>query len=813
VARTVTQAFQDQWAKKGGKRGVLRVRYKRRYWNGAAYVYESLWTDLNEGDFSSIGDMPYNLDVPFANVFKATSITLRLNNANNEWIQSINSPSIFAADTTAALGYEPVWTQFQVQYGYVLADGTKEYTSLFTGLAVNYIFAGDDAGVEVTVESNARLMRAADASKVSDTFTNEATVPAVGDGVTQDFETQSEGVGRITLARKNSVAMSQGVDYTISQLNGVGEPAIIHIDPAPQIGDTIDASGISWKANLEIHALIALLCDESSIGAGSRTIEDVLFPGGLSAKKIIDTQVDWEAGTLIQDIDTDLLAGAISREWFLIDDFADNEYTTNPVWTPLNFGGTISAASGKLVLSNTPGDGLGIPLISTPFTQTVGTWRMNVETTRFGNIYLMMNNNSHYFGGAQGNGYSLNINLALSSIKLERYTAASRVTLITGAWSSGEHEIMVERDGSGNFELFVDDVSQGTVTDNTYTSGNYFMVDDQTNIGGNYTSIDNIEFAKTSGTWESAELDLLAVPTAWGILEQFHTLNGGTVVYKTAVASAPGGPYDAWTALGGGGTIQSALKRYLKIQVVITEDLTTHDSPVIQKIVANFTTTTVPISIAIHAGKTAWDMVQDYAKIANYETGFDADGIFFFRSKSVTGSPVIELDQENVISEINDYSKGYEDIANAGQVQYGDYFNEYDGATAGESSPTSEERFGRLIQYEDFSSILLANDANLAVSRAQLIYDDNYLPRINFTVIGKIVPWLELSDIVRINYFDHPLLKDLIFGDPLQKFGASHGGFGDAQNVLARDLDMKIIGLNFLPDDHKCELTLQEVLT
>ena len=54
-----------------------------------------------------------------------------------------------------------------------------------------------------------------------------------------------------------------------------------------------------------------LLADEAGIVSGDRSIAPVIFPGGLSGTKTIDVQADWEAGTVLTNINTTASPGDI----------------------------------------------------------------------------------------------------------------------------------------------------------------------------------------------------------------------------------------------------------------------------------------------------------------------------------------------------------------------------------------------------------------------------------------------------------------------------------------------------------------------
>lgn len=829
MAQSPTQEYKDVWARKAGKVAVVQIRYKRRYWNGSAFVYETNWQTLDEKDFKDAGNIVNNLDTPFLNIFKTSAVTLRLNNSDNQWLQTVNSPSIFQADAIALLGYDPFLMKFQVRFGYEKIDGNDEYITLFTGVATDYKFAGSKAEVEVTVESNDRLLQAADASKVSDAFTQESTSPAAGDGNNKEFFTTSTGVGRISEVRTDGNVQIQGTGYTISNLNVAGEPAKITFEVAPGGGLAVDSTGIKWKADLTIDELIVLLCDEAGIGSGVRSIDSVIFPGGLSGNKTINSKADWDAGLQLQNITTIASEGDISQEWYLIDDFANGNFTFDPAWTLAILTGNATAAVISNRLETTAGPNNGQVFMSLPQPQAYGAWEIQMEyfaSAQFGsfgenfNYLKFISSDFTVFA----NGYGFWFDIKTSHIWFIRWDGLTPVGLINfGNNAAVDITWRITRSAGGEFKIYKNTVLAGTVTDNTYTTSTHITHTLRDVQAGNQTvgmKLDSIHWSPavepvavvvdTDADYISKKFNILSVPTAWGTLDRTEILDGGTITYFTRVASALGGPYDAWVEIGPSGQILSALKQYIQVKIEVRPDIVALSNTSVQKLVLHFTTTTVNVTLANFSGLTAKAAIEQLTRIADYEILFKGDGDFIFRSKTVSGSFVLEINQENAISKLTNYTSGFKQIFNVGQVQYGDYFNEYDGASASESSPTSEERFGRLIRFEDYSKFLVANDINLGASRARLIYDNNFAPRIRCRIACKIIPWLELSDIIRMSYYDNPLFHKTIFGDPLQKWGI--GGFGDPSNVLARDINFKIVGITFTPTEAKCELTLQKIL-
>jgi len=816
MALTHTQAFRDVWDRKASKVASIQVRYRRRFFDNSSpggFVLEPEFTTLSEGEFKDAGEIVNSLDVPFLNIFKTSAVTLRLNNSDNQWIFSVAAPSIFQADEIAPLGYDPFLTEFQIRFGYEIADGTTEYLVLFTGVATNYNFEGNEADVEVTVESNARLLQAADASKVADVFTQESTSPATTDGSNKEFFTTSEGVGRISIVRVDGVVQIQGVDYQISQLNEAGGPAKITFTSAPATGLSVDTTGLRWKANLTIETLVGLLCDEAGITVAKRIIDPVLFPGGLSGTKTIDSQADWEAGTL-QNIDTTSNPDTIRRRWHLINDF-DN--ASVPAWS-LN-GATISGGKLNGVSGNFAGPS------PQPFTLlSQGTWTF-VLARSSGSIEIQLASTGGFgLGGPVGTIFLVrydgsNVKMFTFDIQTAVYTQIGLSLVASGAinikvfYNKNTGNVKMAHTGtsgvsSGNagaglgLKYVVSFLGTGTVDDVNFS---HEIIDDMVPF-----DIGDLP-AGTTTIYTSQEFDLLSAPSAWGTLDITEIINDGTTVYETAVASVSGGPFDAFVPLGVGNVIESAFKQFIQVRrtSVTAEGLIT--SPITSKLVINFQTTSVNVSLAIFAGLTVRTAIERLTRIADYQMVFRSDGIFLFKSKAVTGVPVLSINQENAISELSDYRPGFDRVFNVGQVQYGAYYNEFDGTDAGETPPTSEQRFGRIIRYEDFSDFLLANDVNLGASRSRLIYENNFLPRRRARAKCKIIPFLELSDIIRISYFDNPLFRETIWGDPLQLWGEA--AFGEPQNVLARDLDFKIVGIIFSPTEARCELVIEEILS
>lgn len=125
-----------------------------------------------------------------------------------------------------------------------------------------------------------------------------------------------------------------------------------------------------------------------------------------------------------------------------------------PVWTILT--GTPTATGGQLVLGSTPDS------VSCPSTIVTGTWTCKVALTStasgsFALRFLYQDTNNYY----------QLLLAATGPFNLIKDDAGTTTTIITATWTpdTSVHTITATRDASGNFEIFLDGTSMGTVTD------------------------------------------------------------------------------------------------------------------------------------------------------------------------------------------------------------------------------------------------------------------------------------------------------------------------------------------------------------
>ncbi len=711
-----------------------------------------------------------------------------------------------------------------IYHGLVLADDTVEYLPMFTGIIQ------DDPSFDSTsgfarfslLEKSAALLEQGRASNVCVTGTAAATSPTNGNGVIETFSAVLMSIWEITNVTWNSIVREQGTDYTLDNLNDAEVAADINFETASVPGAfPITFNYKQWYRNKSVKELVDLLCEEAGIGAGDRDVDDVIFPGGSAGSKTIDTQANWEAGTVETNNDTTSLPGDIRKRWHVIDLFDDLDYTASPAWAAASFGTSSSAATGALVLTASPSEARTMAL---PLDRQTGTWCFRAKaTTADGHIVLSRTSSAVATGhDTDATGIRLRASIG-NELNFGTFKAGSASAQRSGAVTVGSyHEYRITRNAAGTVECFVDGVSLGGEIVG-YDTSVFTHIVLWVNATGTmefddfyYSESIDGSTAVSSATmvWESAVQDLIAAPTTWGFLERTETLNGGTILYETA-SSTDGVSWDAYVPISGTGLILSALKRYLKIRVTMTPLSASYVSPVLSKLIARFMTDNLFILSADFTGQTCYQAIQGLAELGGMEFGPNGDGTFYFRNKTVTGGADIVLSQRNAVSKVTKYATGYKDVRPIAVVRYGKsgtdgYYNaEYSAAQSGEASPTTAQRFGDKTIELDLNRFIFANSADVANAIAQKLYELNYRPKRKLTLECRLIAHLDSSDKASISFHDSPLIEKAIYGDPFQKYPVT----GANARTLARSIMMKVVG--HAPDIIKAKsiVDLEEILS
>ena len=261
----------------------------------------------------------------------------------------------------------------------------------------------------------------------------------------------------------------------------------------------------------------------------------------------------------------------------LFDNFSDNNFTSNPVWTPqpnpFSSGTPTTWTTGVANLQGST-TAWTQEVISTPSTQTNGSWKFDFTMAALNNFnevlsFFFISNNAALNGG-QGYYVSIrgNTNLASSTIYLRRYNGtvnqgadASNISLGSYTWPSpntGSNTLIVTRSLSGIFNVYLNGSIIITSTpDLTYSTSTHAGFWSYSNANNTNHIVDNIICSSTmvdvtvNPTITTPTFSLGATSTRCQI--------AGTVTYTATSTTSTGITYslDA-TSIAGGVTINSA---------------------------------------------------------------------------------------------------------------------------------------------------------------------------------------------------------------------------------------------------------------
>jgi hypothetical protein len=222
----------------------------------------------------------------------------------------------------------------------------------------------------------------------------------------------------------------------------------------------------------------------------------------------------------------------------VLDDFTDNNYTANPVWTVVS-GTNPSVTTGSLVTTIS-----AALAMSTPFTTPCSCWTIDLKSSSSFNSnifrYYFLLKDSNDPNNATADGYYVQYSSTAGDIWLFRldngvrtqigyYNGSGALTALTALTT-----ISICVDASGNYIVSVGGTSRITVTDNTYSpSVVQYQVIETISTGAYTWTIDNITYAPSCFN-----------PTSAGVIANAQSFCGSfdpTTITSTSSASGQSG--------------------------------------------------------------------------------------------------------------------------------------------------------------------------------------------------------------------------------------------------------------------------------
>lgn len=298
-------------------------------------------------------------------------------------------------------------------------------------------------------------------------------------------------------------------------------------------------------------------------GETVRPIGDAIRSGEF--KKVIQPRINSDAktwtsagdfsasGTTLTRISTTIVDGSMVVARQTIDDFSDGDYTSNPVWTVRENAGSVSVVSNKLQLfDNSALD--QETLVSADSTWTGGDFRVKITISATSGgcaFYPLMSTSGDNSGEPTGDGYGLTIS---------NYTGAGDASTRRGFWrwtggsgtlilslsktfnSGQEYEILIKRKSDGSWKVYIDNVLEGTVTDNTYSTANSILVQAHGDSAVNQTcKFDDLQINLTSATWISEDINSTTDNSGWGNFDVTQDKNTGAIDWSLKTSNSASG--------------------------------------------------------------------------------------------------------------------------------------------------------------------------------------------------------------------------------------------------------------------------------
>ena len=613
-------------------------------------------------------------------------------------------------------------------------------TPLFTGVIKELpAHKPDKYQVDLKLVSPLEMLKDIEAKDFSDKVIGEVlTLDHTGDNNEEFYLTAQKGVGGITALYANGVKLYEGVDYEVSDLNKLNYNAVIEVKNSTVFGQTFTVDYYYWKRGLAIEEIVAGLVDLGGYSGATTDIQPVAWQNAVRSPSTVSN-----------------VLGAIGYY-----ESALNEYTFN--WhnrygnrwrdtqgtggitnkLPTNFDYSVTAKDGRTddVYGISMGDEYNANTISWQsgqFTYNLGPIgvkngitikfnKMNLGLSYRVGVYSVSNstatllyedtlNNVNYDPvidyGVQRRGSTVDI-----------YYKGNKVATATVAGSMDYH-YQYSNHGNNSYVRFTDQ------------SWNFY----DSNLvlhGANLTQPCIV----------TDTLDMTAGGQAWGAVQA--ELDQDAVYFLEAFFSTDAGA--TWSA-GQSFNIDvnmSRHERYLYYVLGVPDNQARFD---IKDPSTYFYASTLVLNIVNLGNSTVLEALQDLALISGYEFGVDRQGVFFFRPRLSSTTPVYVLDHSELVK-VDSVKKNLSDFFTKLTLTFAQVPLEFYANTG--ARPTPIDKYGVINKEIDKPDIVNYDNPELAQAIGpQLLEVYSALPNV-IQATGKLNLALELADIVslRRNY-------------------------------------------------------------
>lgn len=756
-----------------------------------ALLYRNKWDSVNnvfalESTPIDISEMivkpntlSMTLDVNEIAQYNANNVTLTLSDPHNKFIEGV--PGSFFPD-----GYQLYGSKVTLFYGFDEIERTPIFIGVIKELPTH---KPNKYQVDLKLVSPLELLKDIEARDFSNKVTGETlTLDHIGDNNEEYYITANEGVGGITALYANGVKLYEGVDYNVSDLNDLALPAMIEVVNGSVFGQTFTADYYYWKRALAIEDIIRGLVALGGYDAATEDIQPVVWSSQvrnpptispvLAALGYYEDETDeykflWEGAQNTWDYNR--IKNGQNRQNILPDNF-DYSFLFNMETTTNEYGkGAISL--GDEYNSTVINENI-LPNYNTSLGESGVKNGISVRWFKGTNqIY-----GAHFFVYQLSNGTpTLLYRSTLDdyrnpSANVEIHRRGNTITI----YKNNEQVATATYNGSMNYQRYFYDGGSYTSARNqawNIYNANMYLVG--ANLSRPCIITQTLDKTLSGITWGAIQADL-------GQLD-------GQTYFLTAYFSNDGLTWSAGTNYNLD-TDTAHQERYMYYILGISNapgmsfDITDPST--------YFYATNLVLNMVNLGNSTVLEALQDLSLISGYEFGVDRNGVFFFRPRTDSTTPIYDLDHSEIVS-VENVKKNLNDFFTKltltfSQIPLEFYAN--DG-----TRPTAIDKYGVINKEIDKPDIVNYDNPELAQAIGPQLLAIYSTARDNIQAVGKLNLALELGDIVNLKR-NYPLTASAEESE-YEKFAR--------QDTYCRAC--KITGLNYNFDKRQITYTLRDV--
>jgi len=830
--QTITDDLKSEQLRQDQKYYRIVELYKRYWHNGdQKYKWEAV---LNIDSYViKVSTAKWKLDVREFNEWKSPNFQVDVENRRNIWSE-LETTGIWNTGTNKP--YVPELSKIRVRVGQYLENGAAEDKYIFTGI-INQPIAFRDDGSTATIYCVGmdEILSRADADELSTDVDNEL----LGSNSGTEFYTDYKGVGMVMIVKKgttsgghlNAVVLTPGIDYDISDLNEKNSFANITLAVALTSGYSVWGSYYYWYQDKNLSWIVEQLLILG--GITNYNVSPTFFSTSVKNIVTLTTQADWQEGTHEDTEDSSSPGDVVVKRFRIIDDFADGNYTSNPVWTVRAGTWEIISMGGIYRLKPT----VNGARITTPSTKAYGWWSFwffpDYEYP-YDVSFSFISNGTGTDANEQNGRYRIRIQrfgYSGERITLDKLVNGNWINIIdTGGIYYMTERFFISRTTDGLFTIYNPLTTQTwTGTDNTYTTSNYFHLEaanvSNLNVGFgdflvNYPPAgigEHSIYRPISGRYVTKSIDATVDVIAWGNIISSDSVSGEFIIetYSSDTFDfSSGNDPQGWVILPENQIPQSAVKRYLRVRITLkTIYLKYPLYAILHYITISYYTSTTTIPLVDLTGMSILQAIQEIAKMPCYEIGFGTDECFFYRSRITTSPPVLTISAMTNLEKELSFDWGTDKIKNVIDVTFGEYRTVVTPDSKSEAHPHSVDKFGAKKYNISGSTLLPREGADIATAVAETIYDYIGKIRKQAQVQMKFLLQHELGDVIK--YEREHKLGRWLWGDGDRTYGNENDPdfvyYADPDTV-GWNINMKIEGLEMDTENYRMRIDLVEVI-